>query len=62
MLPAGFAPFGIRNLDGTIFVTYAKQDADSFGNGATAGPTGTLFFAVGPNDEENGLLGSVSAG
>jgi uncharacterized protein (TIGR03118 family) len=27
-LPAGYAPFGIQNLNGTIFVTYAKQDAD----------------------------------
>ncbi len=27
-LPAGFAPFGIRNINGTIFVTYALQDAD----------------------------------
>jgi uncharacterized protein (TIGR03118 family) len=27
-LPAGYAPFGIRNLDGTIYVTYALQDAD----------------------------------
>src|SRR5262249_21702289 len=26
--PAGFAPFGISNLNGTLFVTYAKQDAD----------------------------------
>jgi uncharacterized protein (TIGR03118 family) len=26
-LPAGFAPFGIRNVNGTIFVTYAKQKA-----------------------------------
>jgi uncharacterized protein (TIGR03118 family) len=25
-LPAGYAPFGIRNLNGEIFVTYAKQD------------------------------------
>jgi uncharacterized protein (TIGR03118 family) len=28
-IPAGFAPFGIQNLDGTIFVAYAKQDADA---------------------------------
>jgi uncharacterized protein (TIGR03118 family) len=28
-IPAGFAPFGIQNVDGTIFVTYAKQDADA---------------------------------
>jgi uncharacterized protein (TIGR03118 family) len=26
-LPAGFAPFGIRNINGQIFVTYALQDA-----------------------------------
>src|SRR2546423_8974825 len=25
-LPAGFAPFGIRNINGQIFVTYAKQN------------------------------------
>lgn len=25
-LPAGYAPFGIANLDGTIYVTYAQQD------------------------------------
>lgn len=28
-LPAGYAPFGIQNLNGMIFVTYAKQDADA---------------------------------
>lgn len=26
-VPAGFAPFGIRNINGQLFVTYAKQDA-----------------------------------
>jgi uncharacterized protein (TIGR03118 family) len=26
-IPAGFAPFGIQNIGGNIFVTYAKQDA-----------------------------------
>jgi uncharacterized protein (TIGR03118 family) len=26
-LPAGYAPFGIGNINGEIFVTYAKQDA-----------------------------------
>ena len=25
-LPQGYAPFGIKNLDGQIYVTYAKQD------------------------------------
>src|SRR6266700_1100336 len=27
-LPAGYGPFGIRNFNGEIFVTYAKQDPD----------------------------------
>ena len=27
-LPDGYAPFGIRVLDGTVFVTYAKQDEE----------------------------------
>ncbi len=27
-LPAGYAPFGIQNLGGTIYVTYALQDED----------------------------------
>jgi len=30
-----------------------------FGNGATAGPTDTLFFAAGINDEADGLFGSL---
>lgn len=28
-IPVGFAPFGIQNIQGRIFVTYAKQDRDS---------------------------------
>jgi uncharacterized protein (TIGR03118 family) len=27
-LPTGYAPFGIADLGGTLYVTYAKQDAD----------------------------------
>jgi uncharacterized protein (TIGR03118 family) len=27
-IPVGFAPFGIQNFNGDIYVTYAKQDAD----------------------------------
>ncbi|HEX3252694.1 MAG TPA: TIGR03118 family protein [Pyrinomonadaceae bacterium] len=27
-LPAGFAPFGIQNIGGTLYVTYALQDED----------------------------------
>ncbi len=28
-LPPGFAPFGIQNIDGTIYVTYALRDEDT---------------------------------
>jgi uncharacterized protein (TIGR03118 family) len=38
-IPAGFAPFGIANVDGDLFVTYAKQNAtkDDVVPGAGAG-------------------------
>jgi uncharacterized protein (TIGR03118 family) len=32
-----------------------------FGNGAGSGPTNTLFFAAGPDDETHGLFGSITA-
>jgi uncharacterized protein (TIGR03118 family) len=32
-----------------------------FGNGAAAGPTNTLFFAAGPEEETEGLFGSITA-
>jgi uncharacterized protein (TIGR03118 family) len=35
-IPAGFAPFGIQNINGNLFVTYAKQDADKHDD--VAGP------------------------
>jgi uncharacterized protein (TIGR03118 family) len=31
-----------------------------FGNGVNSGPTDTLYFAAGPNDEEDGLFGSIT--
>jgi uncharacterized protein (TIGR03118 family) len=34
--PAGFAPFGVKNINGTLFVTYARQDADKHDD--VAGP------------------------
>jgi uncharacterized protein (TIGR03118 family) len=35
-IPAGFAPFNVQNIGGTLFVTYAKQDAQKRNN--VAGP------------------------
>ncbi|HTL59301.1 MAG TPA: TIGR03118 family protein [Candidatus Limnocylindrales bacterium] len=35
-IPAGFAPFGIEAVNGQLFVTYAKQDADAHDD--VAGP------------------------
>jgi len=32
-----------------------------FGNNAAAGPSTTLYFAAGPNDENDGLFGSITA-
>ena len=32
-----------------------------FGNNGAAGPTTTLYFAAGPNDENDGLFGSVTS-
>jgi uncharacterized protein (TIGR03118 family) len=32
----------------------------SFGNGGTAGPTNTLFFTAGIDDEQHGLFGSIT--
>ncbi|MBO0700477.1 MAG: TIGR03118 family protein, partial [Zavarzinella sp.] len=34
--PAGFAPFGVKNVNGVLFVTFAKQDADKHDD--VAGP------------------------
>jgi uncharacterized protein (TIGR03118 family) len=36
-LPAGYAPFGIQNIDGRLYVTYAKQDASKHNDMAGAG-------------------------
>ena len=32
----------------------------SFGNGAAAGPSTTLFFSAGPNGEADGLFGTLT--
>ena len=30
-----------------------------YGNGEAAGPTNSLFFTAGPDDESHGLFGSI---
>jgi uncharacterized protein (TIGR03118 family) len=36
-IPAGFAPFGMQSIDGELFVTYAKQNAQKHDDVAGAG-------------------------
>jgi uncharacterized protein (TIGR03118 family) len=48
-LPAGYAPFGIQNIAGNLYVTYAKQDAHKQ-NPVTGGGNGYVdVFDVGGN-------------
>jgi uncharacterized protein (TIGR03118 family) len=50
----------LRKGDGTLFV----QDglwAIAFGNGAAAGPVTSLYFAAGPNGENAGAFGVITA-
>ena len=35
--------------------------AIAFGNDASAGPATTLYFTAGPDDETNGLFGTLTA-
>jgi uncharacterized protein (TIGR03118 family) len=54
-IPAGYAPFGIQNIGGNIFVTYAKQDADAEDDVAGQG----LGF-VDEYDADGTLIGRVA--
>jgi uncharacterized protein (TIGR03118 family) len=42
-IPAGFAPFNVQNIDGTLFVTYAEQDAKKY---ASVGGPGNGYVAM----------------
>ena len=50
----------IGDAMGTVLVNPGLW-AISFGNGATAGPTNTLFFSAGPGGEDHGIFGSIQA-
>jgi uncharacterized protein (TIGR03118 family) len=54
-LPPRFAPFGIQNIGGTIFVSYAKQDADRADEVAGRGLGFVDMF-----DTSGALLGRVA--
>src|ERR1051326_715221 len=55
-IPAGFAPFGIQNIGGTIYVTYALQDANKEDD--VAGPGNGFVDAY---DTSGNLLGRVAS-
>ena len=55
-LPPGYAPFGIRHLGGTIYVTYALQDADKHDDVAGVGHGFVDAF-----DTEGNLLRRVAS-
>ena len=56
-LPAGFAPFGIQNLQGRIYVAYAKQDAAAHDD-----VPGEGLGAVSVFDTEGHFLARVASG
>ena len=54
-LPSGFAPFNVQNLGGTLYVTYAQQDATKHDEVAGAG-----LGLVNSYDLQGHLLGRVA--
>ncbi len=57
-LPSGYAPFNIQNLDGTLYVTYALQDASKHDEVAGAG----LGFVSSFDPQGNFIARVASAG
>jgi uncharacterized protein (TIGR03118 family) len=57
----GFEKVGVlRRANGTV-IRIDGLWALEFGNGAAAGPTNSLFFTAGPDDEAHGLFGVIDA-
>jgi uncharacterized protein (TIGR03118 family) len=56
-LPKGYAPFGIQNLQGDLYVTYARQDEE-----AEDDVTGAGFGVVDVFDAQGHLLRRIAAG
>ncbi len=55
-IPAGFAPFNVQNMNGTLYVTYAKQDGMKHADVAGAGNGFLAMF-----DQSGNLLGNLLA-
>ena len=53
-------PTGLRNSSGRT-ISIDGLWGIGFGNNGAAGPSTTLYFAAGPNDEADGLFGSITA-
>jgi uncharacterized protein (TIGR03118 family) len=51
---------GLRNSSGRT-ITIDGLWGIGFGNNGAAGPSTTLYFAAGPDDEQHGLFGSITA-
>jgi uncharacterized protein (TIGR03118 family) len=45
-IPAGFAPFNVQNINGVLFVTYAKQDAQKHTSVGGAGNGYVALFSL----------------
>jgi uncharacterized protein (TIGR03118 family) len=68
-IPAGYAPFGIQNVEGNIIVTYAKQDANQeddvkgqgFGFVDLFSTTGTFLGRVATHGQLNAPWGIAKA-
>src|SRR5262249_9699865 len=68
-VPNGYGPFGIREIGGTIFVTYARQDEDAEDDVAGVGlgfvdafdPNGRLLFRVATREHLNAPWGLAMA-
>jgi uncharacterized protein (TIGR03118 family) len=57
-----YLPAGALDTAGGAPISIDGLWALEFGNGGAAGPTGTLFFTAGPNDEGDGLFGTITPG
>src|ERR1700752_2124301 len=68
-VPAGFAPFGIHNIGGNLYVTFAKQNAAKHDDDAGPGhgfvdvfaPNGTLLERLASQDRLNSPWGVTLA-